>query len=296
MLQHHSAPILFPFILNNTTLQSSLNSRTRSPRVPLSLALNRKTNLPGLTSILAYVSDAEHIASNADSSRGAIHPCWQEIERSLPLSCLREGNVWSKAECVKCKCKPLHSSHTFPALSRSIAGLWLGDADPPNRWHVSPTYVGNTHFWKAKRQEQHEACERDRAVPPIQSLAFPGWGSQWKLKQPYLRCSVRENTHCKIKKSNTKRFFQSFHWKNLSVIHCLVFIVACGHSHPHLLYAQTLLHICITKSIHKKSLPHLSKVDTGIAGVTTILLRCLVLGQSDNFSIINKAWQSLVLA
>lgn len=142
--------ILFPFILNNTTLQSSLNSRTRSPRVPLSLALNRKTNLPGPSSILAYVSDAEHIASNASSSRGAIHPCWQEIEPSLPLSCLREGNVWSKAECVKCKCKPLHSSHTFPTLSGSIAGLWLGDADPPNRWHISPTYVGKAQFWKSQ--------------------------------------------------------------------------------------------------------------------------------------------------
>ena len=167
--------------------------------MPRSLALNRKTNLPGLNSILAYVSDAEHIASNAYSSRGAIHPHWQEIERSLPLSCLRERNVWSKPKCVKCKYKSLHSGNTFPILSRSIAGLQLRDANLPSRRHVVPTYVEKTHSWDS----EEAGATRSRgggqsAVPPRCSFGYQGWGAQWKLREICPRCSLREGTGCRI--------------------------------------------------------------------------------------------------
>lgn len=100
-----------------------------------------KQTCPGLNSILAYVSDAEHIASNAYSSRGAIHPPWQEIESFLPLSCLRGKNVWSKAKSVKCKWKSPHHGNTFLILSSSIAGIQLGYANVPNRWHVVAAYT-----------------------------------------------------------------------------------------------------------------------------------------------------------
>lgn len=162
--------------------QSSLNSRTPSPWVSRSLALNRKTNPPILNSILAYVSDAEHIASNAYSSRGAIHPHWQEIERSLPLSCLRERNVWSKAKCVKCKYKSLHSGNTFPILPRSIAGLWLGDANLPNRWHVVPTYVEKTCFWKSKGAGATWSVQGGGRVPSLLFTVLSGLGITMETK------------------------------------------------------------------------------------------------------------------
>lgn len=191
--------------------QSSLNSRTPSPWVSRSLALNRKTNPPILNSILAYISDAEHIASNAYSSRGAIHPHWQEIERSLPLSCLRERNVWSKAKCVKCKYKSLHSGNTFPILSGSIAGLWLGDANLPNRWHVVPTYVEKTCFWKSKWAGATWSMQGGAECHPSYSQRYQGWGSQWKLREIYPRCSLKEGTSCVItllKKVETLGIFQ----------------------------------------------------------------------------------------
>lgn len=191
--------------MNNATFQSSLNSRTPSPWVPRSLALNGKTNLPGLNSILAYVSDVEHIASNAYSSRGAIYPHWQEIERSLPLSCLRERNVWSKAKCVKCKYKSLHSGNTFPILSRSIAGPRLGDANLPNRWHVVPTYLGKTRFEKSKEAETTRSVwGGESGIPP------QGWGSQRTLRDLYPRCSLKEGTGCRTSFFSKAEIFRIF--------------------------------------------------------------------------------------
>lgn len=173
--------------------------------MPRSLALNGKTNLPGLNSILAYVSDAEHIASNAYSSRGAIYPHWQEIERSLPLSCLRERNVWSKAKCVKCKYKSLHSGNPFPILSKSITGLWLGDANLPNRWHVVPTYLEKMRFEKSKEaQTTWSVRGGGNAIPP------QGWGSQRTLGDLYPRCSLKEGTGCRTFFFFQRRDFQDF--------------------------------------------------------------------------------------
>lgn len=67
----------YPLPLHSEQYNTSIffKFKDTKSRVPLSPALNRKTNLPSPSSILPYVSDAEHIASNAFSSRAAIHPC-----------------------------------------------------------------------------------------------------------------------------------------------------------------------------------------------------------------------------
>lgn len=122
----------------------------------------------------------------------------------FPLSCLRERDVWSKAKCVKCKYKSLHSGNTYPILSRSIAGLWLGDANLPDRWHVIPTYTEKTCFWKSKEAgATWSVWGGQSAISPAHSVEYQGWAPQWKLRDLCPRCSLKEGTACRI-------FFFSF--------------------------------------------------------------------------------------